>query len=154
MDGQLIDRLISGAGAVAAGADDWGRGFGESEPRLLRRHPASIPVAILLFALAGLLLLVGIETTAPPTAGGLRAGDLAGNDGLGQKTYATVSGSLASTYVANVYDGDDTNDSLVLSARGSVRAPRDHDSLRSAADRDLHLADTGRRRRGSKVRRG
>jgi hypothetical protein len=110
MDGNVIDRLISGAGAVAAGADDWGRGFGEAEPRMLRRNPAAVPIAILLFVLGGLLLLVGIETTAPPTAGDLRAGDLAGNDGLGQRTYATVSGSLASTFVADVYDGDDTND--------------------------------------------
>ena len=110
MERLVIDRLISGAGAVAAGADEFARGFGESEPRLLGRRPAAVPVAILLLALAGLLLLVGIEATSPPTFSSLCAGDLAGDGGPGQQTHATVSGSLASTVIADVQGTDPTGD--------------------------------------------
>jgi hypothetical protein len=104
MERLTVDRLISGAGAIAAGADDFSRGFGESEPRLLGRRPGAVPVAIVLLVLAGLLLFVGIETTDPPNAPDLRAGDLARDDGLGQQTYATVSGWLASTFVGGTED--------------------------------------------------
>lgn len=107
MANMTLDRLISGAGAVAAGADDLAHGFGgESESRLLGRRPPAVLVAIVLLGLAGLLVLVGVEATDPPTAQELQAGALAHDDRFGQRTYATISGSLAAIYTATYTDAD------------------------------------------------
>lgn len=100
----MLDRLISGAGAVTDAADGW------VPTRLLRGRPGSLIVAAILFLLAGLLILVGIETTDGPTPRGFDPGQFAltpaGSPaaGLGQRTFATVSGSLASTYVETYVD--------------------------------------------------
>ena len=109
----IVDRLISGAGAVAAGADELTRGFGgDAESRLLRGRPGSILVAIICFGLCGLLLAVGLENRDPSVVSDLAAGPLAHDDTLGQRTTATVDGAIASVYVESYLDlnGNDRHD--------------------------------------------
>ena len=107
----MLDRLISGAGAVTDAADRlvrvFGRGGGES---LLGRRPGSVVVAATCATLAGILLFAGIEATDNPTALTMTPDQIAQADDLGGRTYATLSGSVAATYVETYTDdnGDGT----------------------------------------------
>jgi hypothetical protein len=69
-------------------------------------------VAIICFALCGLLLAVGVENRDPSLVSDLAAGSLAHDDTLGLRTTATVDGSLASVYVESYLDlnGNDRHD--------------------------------------------
>ena len=65
----MLDRLISGAGAVTDGADRSVRavlGTG-SRNGLAATRPGSVLVVAILLVLAGMLLLAGLEATDPPT---------------------------------------------------------------------------------------
>ena len=63
----MLDRLISGAGAVTDAADrlvrSFGRGGGES---LLGHRPGSVVIAAICLVLAGILVFAGIEATDNP----------------------------------------------------------------------------------------
>ena len=94
-------------------------------------------------ALAGLLLLVGIETTAPPTAGDLRAGDLAGTTGSASRRTRPSRGRLPRPSSPTSYDGDEHERAWFYllvdpTARRGITV-----ALGSAADRGVHLADDG-----------
>src|SRR5436190_12885171 len=101
--------MISGAGAVTDGADRSVRllTIGSSGSRFAAR-PGSVAVAILLFAIAALLLLSGIEGTDPATPRRLDAATVsrASTVDLGERTYAAMDGSLLTTWVETF---DDTN---------------------------------------------
>lgn len=101
----MLDRLISGAGAVTDAADRLvralGRGAGDG---FLGRRPGSLLVAGICAVLAGILLFAGIEATDNPTALAMTPDQVAGSDDLGSRTYATVAGSVAATYVETFTD--------------------------------------------------
>jgi len=101
----MFDRLISGAGAVTDAADRLvravGRGGGE---RLLGHRPGSVLVAVACVVLAGILVLAGLEATDDPTAVTLSPDQVARADGLGRRTYATISGSVSAAYVETFSD--------------------------------------------------
>ena len=105
----MLDRLISGAGAVTDTADRLvraiGRGGGES---LLGHRPGSLVVAAICAVLAGILLFAGIEATDNPTALTMTPSQVAKADDLGSRTYATISGFVAATYV-ETYTDDNGN---------------------------------------------
>ena len=105
----MLDRLISGAGAVTDAADrvvrSIGRGGGEG---LLGRRPGSVIVAAICVVLAGILVFAGIEATDNPTAIAMTPDQVAQAEDLGSRTYATISGSIAATYV-ETYTDDNGN---------------------------------------------
>ncbi len=107
----MLDRLISGAGAIADAADrlvrTLGRGGSES---LLGHRPGSVLVAAVCAIMAGILVLAGLEATDDPTALTLAPSAVAAADDLGSRTYATVSGSLANDYVETFDDTDGDGD--------------------------------------------
>ena len=111
----MLDRLISGAGAVTDAAD--------RSVRLLvggyaMTRPGSIVVAGLLFVLAGIFVAAGLEVTDPATPVALEPGRVATARDLGDRTFSTMTGSLSTTWIetyedANgngLEDGDETGD--------------------------------------------
>ena len=109
----MLDRLISGAGAVTDGADrsvrllasGTSRGIGTS-------RPGSVAVAVILIVLAILLVLAGLEATDPAAPASFDPSDVATARNLGDRTYATLSGALHASYVETYddLDGDEVMD--------------------------------------------
>ncbi len=103
----MLDRLISGAGAVTDGADRSVRLLaGGSRRGVATTRPGSVAVAALLVVLAALLVLAGLEATDPRTPLAIAPADVAHARDLGIRTYATVGGSVDSTYVETYADGN------------------------------------------------
>jgi hypothetical protein len=103
--------MISGAGAVTDGADRSVRLLTSSTSGSpVAARPGSVAVAIGLFAIAGLLLLAGIEATDPATPTKLdpvTVSRASGSD-LAERTYAAIDGSLLTTWV-ETYDDPNQN---------------------------------------------
>ena len=103
--------MISGAGAVTDGADRSVRLLTSSSsgsPAATR--PGSVAVAVLLLALAGLLLLAGIEATDADDPGRRsipRRSLGAATADLGERTYSTMNGSLMTDWVETFEDAND-----------------------------------------------
>lgn len=109
----MLDRLISGAGAVTDGADRSVRLLaGGPRGGFVTTRPVSLAVAVILVILAAMLVLAGIEATDPPLPVPLAATDVAAARDLGDRTYSTMSGSLSSAYVETYADdnGNGTED--------------------------------------------
>jgi hypothetical protein len=103
----MLDRWISGAGAVTDGADRsvrllvgaWGRGGAVT-------RPVSIVVAVLLLVLAGVLVAAGLEVTDPTTPVTLDPAAVATARDLGDRTYSTMTGVLSTTWIETFLDGN------------------------------------------------
>src|SRR6187200_62893 len=105
----MLDRLISGAGAVTDGADRSVRAFaGGSQRGVATTSPGSLEVAVVLLLLAGMLVVAGLEATDPSTPVTLGPADVAASTALGDRTYSTIHGALSSTY-AEYYSDDNAN---------------------------------------------
>ena len=153
----VLDRLISGAGAVTDAADravrllvgGWRGGFAMT-------RPGSIVVAGLLLVLAGILVAAGLEVTAPTTPVPLDPAGVATARDLGDRTYSTMTGSLSTTWIetyddanANgIEDGDETGDAwfywLVdpVGRRGvTVRSERSPAEIFTYRGRGILIAD-------------
>ena len=100
----MLDRLISGAGAVTDGADRSVRLLASGPRGGFATRPGSVLVAVLLFILAGTLVLAGLEATDPPTPVQLEPSAVARTRDLGNRTYATMQGSISSAYVVTFED--------------------------------------------------
>jgi hypothetical protein len=101
----MLDRAISGAGAVADGADRAVRQLlGRMGRRYTATRPGSLLVVAILLGLAGLLVVAGLEATDPeePIAVGPAIAASAGD--LGDRTYARISGSVDAAYVETYRD--------------------------------------------------
>ena len=105
----MLDRLISGAGALTDGADrsvralSGGPGRGSAGTR-----PGSLLVVALLVVLAGLLILAGLEATDPSTPVSLAPAEVASARALSDRTFSTIHGALSSTY-AEYFSDDNAN---------------------------------------------
>ena len=153
----MLDRLISGAGAVTDAADravrllvgGWRGGFAMT-------RPGSVVVAGLLLVLAGILVAAGLEVTAPTTPVPLDPAGVATARDLGDRTYSTMTGSLSTTWIetyddanANgIEDGDETGDAwfywLVdpVGRRGvTVRSERSPAEIFTYRGRGIVIAD-------------
>lgn len=105
----IVDRLISGPGALTDGADrfvrmlvgGWRRGYADT-------HPGSLLVAAILIVLAAMLVLAGLEATDGPTPLALTPAAVAVARDLGDRTYSTMVGSVSCTY-AETYQDDNGN---------------------------------------------
>jgi hypothetical protein len=105
----VLDRMISGAGAVADGADRSVRLLtSSSSGSPVAARPGSVVVAILLFVIAGLLLFSGIEATDAVTPTRLDPATVsrASSVGTAERTYAAMDGSLLTTWVETFDDGN------------------------------------------------
>ena len=105
----MLDRLISGAGAVTDGADRSVRLL-TSSPRgsSSTTRPGSVVVAVVLLALATLLMLAGVEAGDPTTPRSLDPAEVAGGAAdPGERAYAAMDGSLLTTWVETFEDGND-----------------------------------------------
>jgi hypothetical protein len=100
----MLDRLISGAGAVTDGADRSVRLLASGSRGGFATRPGSVLVAVLLFVLAGVLVLAGLEATDPPTPVQLEPSALSRTRDLGNRTYAAMHGSISSAYVETFED--------------------------------------------------
>lgn len=104
----MLDRLISGAGAVTDGADRSVRLLTRGSRRpMATPRPGSVAVAALLVVLAVLLVVAGLEATDPRTPRSLAPAAVATARDLGDRTYSTLSGSLHWWYVETFWDVND-----------------------------------------------
>jgi hypothetical protein len=105
----MLDRLISGAGALTDGADRSVRALsGSSRSGFASTGPGSLLVVALLVVLAGLLILAGLEATDPSTPVLLAPAEIVASRTLGDRTYSTIHGALSSTY-AEYFSDDNAN---------------------------------------------
>ena len=103
----MLDRAISGAGAVTDGADRAVRQlFGTAGRRFTATRPGSLLVVAVLVGLAGLLVLAGLEATDPPQPMAIAPAVAASAGGLGDRTYAEISGSVDAGYVETYIDAN------------------------------------------------
>ena len=103
----MLDRAISGAGAVTDGADRAVRQlFGAAGRRFTATRPGSLLVVAVLVGLAALLVLAGLEATDPPQPMAIAPAVAASAGGLGDRTYAQISGSVHAGYVETYVDAD------------------------------------------------
>jgi hypothetical protein len=103
----LLDRLISGAGAVTDLADRAARLVtGRVGREVLGSRPGSPIVAGLLVVAAVVLGLVGAESSGDPNPRPLQAVDIADDPDLATRTYATVEGVVHGAYVETYIDVD------------------------------------------------
>jgi hypothetical protein len=103
----LLDRTISGAGALTDLADRAVRPFGRRSGRNpLATRPGSVIVIVLLVILAVLLVLAGLEVADRPTPRALPAAAVTTDPSLGDRVYATVDGVVSPDYVETFLDAD------------------------------------------------
>ena len=81
-------------------------------------RPGSVVVAAICVVLAGILVFAGIEATDNPTALTMTPDQVAQADDLGSRTYATISGFVAATYV-ETYTDDNGNGTQEAGETGS-----------------------------------
>ena len=104
----MLDRLISGAGAVTDGADRSVRWFGRGSRRgLATDRPGSVVIAVLLLILAALFVVAGLEATDPSTPVTLDVAALSHQGRHGDRAYATLSGSVSDAYLEFYSDVND-----------------------------------------------
>ncbi len=104
----MLDRLISGAGAVTDGADRSVRWFGRGSRRgLATTRPGSVVIAVLLLILAALFVVAGLEATDPSTPVTLDVVALSRQGRHGDRAYATLSGSVSDAYLEFYSDVND-----------------------------------------------
>jgi hypothetical protein len=105
----MLDRLISGAGALTDRADRFARLFSRrAAGDLLGHRPGSVVVAAVLGILAVVLVVVGLEATDNPTPRTVEPAVGVG-DGIDGRTFSTISGGLSSAYVVT-YEDANAND--------------------------------------------
>jgi hypothetical protein len=101
----LLDRTISGAGALTDLADRAVRPLGQRRgANPLATRPGSVIVAVVLVLLATLLVLAGLEITDDPSPRDLAASAITTDSGIPERLYATVSGSVSPDYVETFFD--------------------------------------------------
>jgi hypothetical protein len=99
----MLDRLRSGAGAIADIADRIVQAF----IRVGRLGPI-VAIALLGFGSA-VMLGLGIEATDNPEPRQIGSAEVASATDLGRRTYATVSGTLAASYIETYDDVNNNN---------------------------------------------
>lgn len=103
----MLDRLISGAGAVTDAADRSVRSLGIGSPgREAAGRPGSLVVAGVLALLSGMFALAGLEATDPATPVRFTPAQVAAAPDLRDRTYSTITGSLSAAYVETYGDQD------------------------------------------------
>ena len=103
----MLDRTISGAGALTDLADRAVRPFGQRRGRNpLATRPGSVIVMVLLAILAVLLVLEGLEVADRPAPMALPAAAFTTGTSFGDQVHATVDGVVTPDYVEMFVDAD------------------------------------------------
>ena len=97
----MIDRLLSGAGAVSHYADRIVRAFARGEGASTRRVGLVLAAILGIGGLGGLALAA--ENAGDRTLRELTAADVAGGD-HGDRAYTTIAGGLVSAYIETFRD--------------------------------------------------
>ena len=104
----MLDRMISGAGAVTDGADRSVRLLTTTSRRqIASNRPGSLAIAGFLLILSVLLVMAGLEATDPAAPVEVAPAVAAASSTLGDRTYSTMRGSLHSAYVETFTDDND-----------------------------------------------
>jgi len=103
----VLDRLISGAGALTDRADRLVRSLTSGRgPDVMGNRPGSVLVIVILIVVSVVFGLLAIESTDNPTPRAIAPADVASADNIGRRVYATVEGVVAESFVETFPDDD------------------------------------------------
>ena len=103
----MLDRLISGAGALTDGADRLVRALTSGRgPDVMGNRPGSVLVIVILIVGTVVFGLLALESTDNPTPREIAPAEVASADDIGRRVYATIEGVIADNFV-ETYDDDD-----------------------------------------------
>jgi hypothetical protein len=103
----VLDRLISGAGALTDRADRLVRALTSGRgPDVMGNRPGSVLVIVILIVGSIVFGLLALESTDNPTPRAIDPAEVASADDIGRRVYATIEGVVADNFV-ETYDDDD-----------------------------------------------
>ena len=103
----MLDRLISGAGALTDRADRLVRALTSGRgPDVMGNRPGSVLVIVILIVASVVFGLLAIESTDNPTPRAIAPAEVASADDLGRRVYATIEGGVQFDYVETYEDAD------------------------------------------------
>jgi hypothetical protein len=109
----VLDRLISGAGALTDRADRLVRFLTSGRgPDVMGNRPGSVIVIVILIVGSVIFGLLAIESTDNPTPRALAPAEVASAEDIGRRVYASIEGVVADSFVETFPDddGDGTQD--------------------------------------------
>jgi hypothetical protein len=103
----VLDRLISGAGALTDRADRLVRALTSGRgPDVMGNRPGSVLVIVILIVVSVVFGLLAIESTDNPTPRAIAPAEVASADDIGRRIYATIEGVVADSFVETFPDDD------------------------------------------------
>ncbi len=103
----MLDRLISGAGALTDRADRLVRALTSGRgPDVMGNRPGSVLVIVILIVGTVVFGLVALESTDNPTPRAIAPANVATSDDIGRRVYATIEGVVADNFVETFPDDD------------------------------------------------
>ena len=103
----MLDRLISGAGALTDRADRLVRFLTSGRgPDVMGNRPGSVLVIAILIVASVFFGFLAIESTDNPTPRAIAPAEVATADDIGRRVYATIEGVVADNYVETFPDDD------------------------------------------------
>ena len=104
----MLDRLISGAGALTDRADRLVRALTSGRgPDVMGNRPGSVLVIVILIVGSVVFGLLALESTDNPTPRAIAPADVASADDIGRRVFATIEGVVANGYVETFSDDDE-----------------------------------------------
>ena len=140
----MLDRLISGAGALTDRADRLVRALTSGRgPDVMGNRPGSVLVIVILIVGSVVFGLLALESTDNPTPRAIAPAEVASADDIGRRVYATIEGVVADNFVETfadddgdgIQDADETGDAwyyFLVDESGSgvtVRSTRNPDDI-------------------------
>ena len=106
-DHGVLDRLISGAGALTDRADRLVRALTSGRgPDVMGNRPGSVLVIAILIVASVVFGLLALESTDNPTPRAIAPAEVASADDIGRRVYATIEGVVADSFVETFADDD------------------------------------------------
>jgi hypothetical protein len=103
----VLDRLISGAGALTDRADRLVRAITSGRgPDVMGNRPGSVLVIVILIVASVVFGLLALESTDNPTPRQIAPAEVASADDIGRRVYATIEGVVADSFVETFPDDD------------------------------------------------
>ena len=103
----MLDRLISGAGALTDRADRLVRALTSGRgPDVMGNRPGSVLVIVILIVASVVFGFLALESTDNPTPREIAPAEVAAAEDIGRRVYATIEGVVADTFVETFEDGD------------------------------------------------
>ena len=103
----MLDRLISGAGALTDRADRLVRALTSGRgPDVMGNRPGSVLVIAILIVASVVFGFLALESTDNPTPRAIAPAEVAAADDIGRRVYATIEGVVADSFVETFPDDD------------------------------------------------